>query len=135
MEPAIAAERDVGVLSELQRFRLIVEHSSNMVVITDAQRRIEYVNPAYTRVTGWTFDEVRGLKPGRLLHGPLTDLEVVRQISQALSREETIDGVEVVNYRKDGEPYWVRLHIRPVRDEVSQLTHFVAIQTDVTERR
>ena len=134
MEPAIAAERDVGVLSELQRFRLIVEHSSNMVVITDAQRRIEYVNPAYTRVTGWTFDEVRGLKPGRLLHGPLTDLEVVRQISQALSREETIDGVEVVNYRKDGEPYWVRLHIRPVRDEVSQLTHFVAIQTDVTER-
>ena len=135
MLPAIVAEMNVGVLAELQRFRLIVEHSSNMVVITDAQRRIEYVNPAYTRVTGWTVDEARGLKPGRLLHGPLTDLACVRQISQALDREETIDGIELVNYRKDGEPYWVRLHIRPVRNEVGQLTHFVAIQTDVTERR
>lgn len=52
------------VFDELQRFRLIVEHSSNMVVITDAERRIEYVNPSYTRVTGWTLPEVRGLKPG-----------------------------------------------------------------------
>jgi len=133
--PAIVAEMNEGVVNELQRFRLIVEHSSNMVVITDAQRRIEYVNPAYTRVTGWTVDEARGLKPGRLLHGPLTDAECVQQIAQALSREETIDGVELVNYRKDGEPYWVRLHIRPVRNEVGQLTHFVAIQTDITERR
>lgn len=92
----MAAEMSVGVLNELQRFRLIVEHASNMVVITDAQRRIEYVNPAYTRVTGWTLDEARGQKPGRLLHGPLTDAESIRQMSQALNREEPIDGVEVV---------------------------------------
>ena len=124
-----------GVLDELQRYRLVVEHSSNMVVITDAQRRIEYVNPAYTRVTGWTLDEVRGLKPGRLLHGPLTDVACAREISRALAREETIDGVEIVNYRKDGEPYWVSLHICPVHNEHGLLTHFVAIQTDITERR
>jgi diguanylate cyclase (GGDEF)-like protein/PAS domain S-box-containing protein len=124
-----------GVLDELQRYRLVVEHSSNMVVITDALRRIEYVNAAYTRVTGWTLDEVRGLKPGRLLHGPLTDVTCAREISRALSRGETINGVELVNYRKDGEPYWVSLHIRPVHNECGQLTHFVAIQTDITERR
>ncbi len=123
------------VFDELQRFRLIVEHSSNMVVITDAERRIEYVNPSYTRVTGWTLPEVRGLKPGRLLHGPLTDAESVRRMSRALSLGESIDGVELVNYRRDGQPYWVRLHIRPVHDESGSLTHFVAIQTDITERR
>lgn len=133
--PAIGAEMELGVLSELQRFRLIVEHSSNMVVITDSERRIEYVNPAYTRVTGWTLDEVRGLKPGRLLHGPLTDLPAVREMSQALGRGEAIEGLEVVNYRRDGQPYWVSLHIRPVRDEQGQITHFVAIQSDITERR
>ncbi len=133
--PAIAADINEGVLDELQRFRLIVEHASNMVVITDAQRRIEYVNPAYTRVTGWTLDEVRGLKPGRLLHGPMTDMVSVQQISHALDHEESIDGVEVVNYRKDGEPYWVSLQIRPMRNELGVLTHFVSIQTDVTERR
>ena len=52
LQPARGAEVDMKVFDELQRFRLIVEHSSNMVVITDAERRIEYVNPSYTRVTG-----------------------------------------------------------------------------------
>ena len=93
LQPARGAEVDMKVFDELQRFRLIVEHSSNMVVITDAERRIEYVNPSYTRVTGWTLPEVRGLKPGRLLHGPLTDAESVRRISRALSLGESIDGV------------------------------------------
>lgn len=138
MESLLQAESGATaphVLSELQQFRLAVEHSINMIVITDADRRIQYVNPAYTAVTGWKLDEVRGLKPGRMLQGPLTDGQTVRLISQALDRNESVQGVELVNYRRDGQPYWVRLNIRPVRDSAGRLTHYVAIQTDVTERR
>ncbi|HIV72129.1 MAG TPA: EAL domain-containing protein [Candidatus Aquabacterium excrementipullorum] len=130
--------KDAGlpdVLEQLQKFRLVVEHTGNMVVITDAQRRIEYVNPAYTLVTGWTLDEVRGCKPGRLLQGPRTKAETVRALSRALDQGEAVCDVELVNYTKQGDEYWVRLNIQPVRDAQGVLTHFVAIQADVTEQR
>lgn len=124
-----------GALGQLNRFRLVVEHTSNMVVITDAQRRIEYVNPSYTRVTGWQLDEVRGRRPGEVLHGPLTCRNTTRQISERLGRGEPVHQVELVNHRKDGEPYWVQLNIQPVHDERGELTHYVAIQSDVTAQR
>lgn len=124
-----------AVLAQLQKFRLVVEHTRNMVVITDAARRIEYVNPAYTAVTGWTLDEVKGCKPGRLLQGPRTNPDTVRRISQALDKGQSVDGIELVNYNKQGDEYWVCLNIQPVHDEQGQLTHFVAIESDVTEQR
>ena len=124
-----------GALGQLNRFRLVVEHTSNMVVITDAQRRIEYVNPSYTRVTGWALDEVRGRRPGEVLHGPLTCQATAREIRERLGRGETINQIELVNHRKDGEPYWVQLNIQPVRDERGEVTHYVAIQLDVTAQR
>lgn len=124
-----------GALGQLNRFRLVVEHTINMVVITDAQRRIEYVNPSYTRVTGWELDEVKGRRPGEVLHGPLTCQDTARQIRECLGRGESVKQVELINHRKDGEPYWVQLDIQPVRDERGEVTHYVAIQSDVTEQR
>jgi diguanylate cyclase (GGDEF)-like protein/PAS domain S-box-containing protein len=124
-----------GVLAQLQKYRLVVEHTSNMVVITDAHKRIEYVNPAYTEVTGWALDDVRGLKPGGLLQGPGTNPQTVRQISAALAQGQAIKDVELINYNRRGEPYWVSLCIQPIHDEQGELTHFVAIQSDVTARR
>lgn len=123
------------VLEQLQKYRLVVEHTLNMVVITDAHKRIEYVNPAYTEVTGWTLDEVRGLKPGRLLQGPGTNPQTVRRISEALSKGQAVRDVELVNYNRRGEPYWVSLNIQPVCDDEGVITHFVAVECDVTERR
>jgi diguanylate cyclase (GGDEF)-like protein/PAS domain S-box-containing protein len=119
----------------LQKYRLVVEHTSNMVVITDAQRRIEYVNPAYTRVTGWRLDEVLGRRPSELLHGPLTDQDTVRRLRSWLDQGQPVVFTELLNYTKAGEPYWVQLNIQPVRDALGQLTHFVAIQSDVTQQR
>ena len=124
-----------SALAQLQKYRLVVEHTSNMVVITDASKRIEYVNPAYTEVTGWTLDDVRGLKPGTLLQGPDTNPQTVLQISDALAQGRAIKDVELLNYKRRGEPYWVSLSIQPIRDEQGALTHFVAIQSDVTARR
>lgn len=124
-----------GALGQLHRYRLVVEHTSNMVVITDAQRRIEYVNPSYTQVTGWALDEVRGRRPGEVLHGPLTCQATARLIRERLGRGESVNQVELVNHKKGGEPYWVQLNIQPVHDERGEVTHYVAIQSDVTEQR
>ena len=124
-----------AVLGLLSKFKLVVEHTSNMVVITDALRRIEYVNPAYTRVTGWTLDEVRGRRPGEILHGPQTCLATTRCIRERLQQGLPITQVELINHKKSGEPYWVQLNIQPVQGERGELTHYVAIQSDVTEQR
>ena len=85
-----------GAMAQLQRYRLVVEHTSNMVVITDARKCIEYVNPAYTEVTGWSLDEVRGLKPGTLLQGPDTNPQTILQISDALAQGLAVKDVELL---------------------------------------
>ncbi|MCH8179577.1 MAG: EAL domain-containing protein [Proteobacteria bacterium] len=119
----------------LHKYRLVVEHTSNMVVITDAQRRIEYVNPAYSRVTGWGLDEVIGRRPSQLLHGPQTDTEAVQRVRGWLDQGVPVVLAELLNYTKSGQPYWAQLNIQPVHDAQGVLTHFVAIQSDVTQQR
>lgn len=122
-------------LEDLAKFQLVVENTSNMVVVTNQAKEIEWVNRAYTKVTGWTLDEVRGRRPGSYLQGPGTDIHTVRRIREALARGEPVTGVELLNYTKDGREFWVSLNIQPVRDESGEIRHFVAIESDVTDRK
>jgi diguanylate cyclase (GGDEF)-like protein/PAS domain S-box-containing protein len=117
------------------KYRLVVEHTHNMVVITDRYRRIEYVNPAYTVVTGWALSEVVGRQPGEFLHGPLTCRTTLNLIRDKVRAGEPVEQAELVNYRKDGSPYWVQLNIQPVRGADGEVCHFVAVQADVTAQR
>jgi phosphoserine phosphatase RsbU/P len=92
-----------------------------------------YVNPALSRMTGYTQDELlRGGMP--MLKGPGTDPEAVDQIRQALRRGQNCE-VTLKSYRKNGEAFWNELLISPVPDETGQVTHFIGVQTDVTEKR
>jgi len=119
----------------LRLLQLVIENTSVLVVITNAQREIEWVNGAYTRLTGWTIDEIRGRSPASFLHGPATDRAVVQRINEAIARGEGVDYAELLNYRKDGTPYWVSVNIQPIRDGEGRVTHFVAIEHDITERK
>lgn len=119
-------------LSVLER---IVETSANMVVITDANQRIRWVNTTYTIVTGWTLEEVMGKRPAQLLHGPNTDPALSRQVGERLKQGLSISSVEMTNYRKCGEPYTVSLNIEPIRDSNGEVIAFFSIQNDVSERR
>lgn len=78
----------------------VVEQSANMVVITDAEQRIRWVNQTYTQVTGWSLEEVQGRRAGEVLRGPLTDRWVSKQLSNQLRQGRSVSGAEMVNYRR-----------------------------------
>ena len=116
------------------RLALIAQETDNIVIITDQGGRIEWVNPAFTRCSGYTFDEVVGRKPGDILQGPDTDPETVRCISDALRAGQRIR-TEIVNYTKDGRPYWLDMQVQPIFNEQGQIQQFIAIESDITQRK
>ncbi|HTN48857.1 MAG TPA: ATP-binding protein [Burkholderiaceae bacterium] len=118
-----------------RRVEMVALHTTNMVVVTNRQREIEWVNPAYTTVTGWTLEEVRGKNPRAFLHGPRTSGEDSERLRCLLESGQAVKDFEILNYKKSGEPYWVSLSIEATRDALGEITEYVAIQTDVTERK
>ncbi len=114
-----------------------VLQSAESVLITDAQLdppgpRIVFVNPAFERMTGYRADQIIGLTP-RILQGPLTDRKVLARMRLMLARGEVFRG-ETTNYRQDGSSYMVEWQVTPIRDASQTVTHFGAIQRDVSER-
>ncbi len=106
------------------------------ILITDPNQPdnpIIYASPGFEALTGYAPEEVQG-KNCRFLQGEETDLDAVAQVRTAI-RDGRPCTVELLNFRKDGTPFWNELSISPVRDETGRLTHFVGVQADVTERR
>lgn len=100
-------------------------------VATDVHGHVSEINPAFTRMCGYTFAELAGRKPGHLLQGPKSDPETVRQLREAVRDQKACD-IEMANYHKDGSAYWVRIRIEPLRDSAGACVGFEAIehQTD-----
>lgn len=127
------------VESYLRLLESVITNANDAVLVTEAQSadgdgpNIVYVNEAFNKMTGYTVEEVIGKTP-RILQGPKTNKKELSRIREALKRHETIE-VEIVNYKKNGEEYWVNFTIVPVADKEGIITHFVAIQRDVTARR
>ena len=102
-------------------------------LITDARRRIVYANPAFTAVTGYSSEEVMG-RNCRLLQGPGSDSRTIAALRMTLAGAETFRG-EILNYRKDGTPFWNALTVSPLRDGTGAVTHFVSVQRDGTAQK
>ena len=124
---------------ELRLMSRAVEEATEAVIITgpalDAPGpRIEYVNPAFERMTGYAAEEVIGQTP-RILQGPATDRETLDDVRRHLAAGESVAGRTTVNYRKNGTPYWVEWNITPVRGPDGAVQHWVSVQRDVTEQR
>ena len=120
--------------AEARKLSLVASRTSNAVVITDAKGMIEWVNEGFTRITGYELDEVKGKKPGHLLQGPETDKDVIARLRQDLSQNKSAQA-ELLNYSKSGRKYWVNLEIKPIFNQQGQLTNFMAIESDITERK
>ncbi len=119
--------------NDLERLAMVAQETTNIVVITDAKRRITWVNEAFERISGFGAMEVLGLSPGALLQCEDTSAETVAQMRAALDAGQLFRG-ELLNRAKDGRLYWLDLTIQPLRDAEGRLDGFMAIQTDVTER-
>jgi PAS domain S-box-containing protein len=119
---------------ELAKLSLVASFTDNLVIITDREGRTEWVNQAFTKRTGYSLEEMVGLKPGDVLQGPDTDAATVRQISEWLNEGRSFKA-ELLNYTRSGEAYWALFQITPIRDPDGQVERFISIQTDSTELR
>ncbi len=137
-EAFIFALRDITEIreqnAEIERLSNIARRTTNLVVVTDAARRIEWVNAAFERTTGWTLDEVRGQSPARFLHCEETDPETVLRFRAALDAGLPVQG-EILNRSRTGEMYWLSIDIQPVHDASGALEGFMAVEVDITEQR
>ncbi len=113
---------------------LIAERTDNAVVLTDPAGKIVWVNAGFTRLTGYALEEVAGRSPGSVLQGPETDAATVAYMHSQLAKGEGFK-VEIINYTKAGRKYWLASEVQPIRDDAGRVTHFMAIQSDISERK
>ncbi|MFN7139355.1 MAG: PAS domain-containing protein [Limisphaerales bacterium] len=106
-------------------------NSDDAIVITDPEGHTLWVNGAFTRLCGYEVSELKGRKPGSLLQGGETNGEVVETMRHAI-RAGIGCVVDLVNYRKNGEPYTVHIQIKPVRRANGNITYFAAVEREFT---
>jgi len=116
---------------QLRKLSRAVEQSYNSVMITDAQGVIEYINPRFTKLTGYSEEEVLGQTPRILKSGKNNDTDY-HQLWQMIKRGNEWRGV-FHNRKKNGELYWEDTMISPIRNEQGEIAHFLAIKEDITE--
>lgn len=135
-------ERTAELAKANEQLRLLeaaIVNTSDTVIITESKPQdlanagIVYVNKAFTKATGYSYKEIVG-QSRQVFHGPNTDPRQLEKIRQALLNQEAIH-VEMVNYRKDGSEFWVDMTVAPIINKNNELTHFVSIERDATERK
>ena len=119
---------------EIRKLSSIARQTDNVVVITNVAGEIEWVNQAFTKCSGYSLEEVIGIKPGAILQGPETDPETVLAIRKALL-ERVPCQFEILNYNKAGMPYWIELRINPILDEYGKIQGFIALEMDISDRK
>lgn len=124
-------EENRAVERTLRKLTTAVEQSPLSVVITDLEGNIEYVNPHFSRVTGYSLDEVKGNNP-RVLKSGVQGPEVYRQLWQSITRGGVWRG-EFHNKCKDGSLFWEAATISPIRDSDGSIVSYLAIKEDITE--
>jgi len=130
-------QEDVSTEKIYQRERTLFERQAEaadqVILVTDAEGTIEYVNPAFERQTGYTASEAIGTNP-RLLKSGDQDEAFYRRLWETITDGEVWEG-QLTNRRKSGERYYVEQRIVPITDSYGDITHFVAIEQDITDDR
>lgn len=124
-------------MDDLERYKAkLLESTNDLVLITDNNIDnpiIQYVNKAFENVTGFTKEEAIGQTP-RILQGPNTDKNTLRRIKKSLILRKSIR-VELLNYTKDGQEYWLDFSVIPLFDDKGEVSYFGAIERDITHQK
>lgn len=121
------------VEEEIRKLSRAVEQSPSAIIITDIQGNIEYVNPHFCKVTGYSLSETIGQNPRILKSGTTSDNEY-KEMWETISEGNEWRG-EFHNKKKNGDLYWEQASISPIRDERGNITHYIAIKEDITDKK
>ncbi len=119
---------------ELRKLSLVASKTDNTVIITDKDRKIEWVNDGFTRMTGYHIDEVIGLNPKVKLQGKDTDRDTQKRMRKKLKSKKPFSEV-LLNYKKNHDPFWVSINITPILDDTGNIMKYIAIESDITDQR
>jgi PAS domain S-box-containing protein len=119
--------------SEIRKLSSAVTQCPVSIVITDTDGTIEYVNPRFCEVTGYSFDEAIGQNP-RILKSGRMDNVLYQDMWETILSGDIWNG-EIINKNKDGNMFWELVSISPIRDEHGEITHFVGCKVDITEQK
>lgn len=125
---------EVEKREKMEMLSLVADKANSGILITDGNGSIMYLNAGFEELTGYSLEEARGKKPGPLLQGKDTDPETVRNIRYHLDRQEPFY-TEILNYHKNGTPYWVSLSIAPVFDDRGRVVRFISVEADITRSK
>ena len=121
----------------LKLLESVIINTSDSVLITEAEPfdepgpRILYVNDAFTKMTGYSSEEVIGKTP-RILQGPKSDKIELQRLGEAIRKWQSFE-TTIINYKKNGEEFWINFSLTPVANEKGWYTHWIAIERDVTD--
>ena len=119
---------------ELKKLSLIARETNNAVVITDVAGKIQWVNEAFTRITEYRLNEVIGRESGDFLQGAETSLVAIRYMRIKITNGRPFE-CDVINYKKSGKKYWIRIQCQPQFDLNGKLNGFFALETDITREK
>ena len=135
--------RDITAkIEEKQKLKLlesVITHTKDAILITEAEPfdepgpRILFVNEAFTKMTGYSAAEVIGKTP-RILQGPNSDKVALARLSKSIRNWESCE-ITTINYKKNGEEFWINFSLSPVANEKGWYTHWISIERDVTEQK
>ena len=117
--------------TEAKKLALVARHANDSVLVVGGDGRVQWVNEAFTRLTGYSFDEVLGQNPGALLNHPKTDLSVIKAIEEG-RREAKPFRVEILNRHKDGHDIWIETNQVPILDSDGRAISYIAVERDMT---
>ncbi len=125
------AEELAAINRELEKLSLIVQKTENAIILTDKDGNFVWVNPAFTKIFGYTLEELITEKSPNII-GEETDPEVKEQILKCINQKTTVK-YEAQYKTKDGKPIWVQTTLTPILDEFDQITGLIAIDSDITK--
>lgn len=138
VEKVIGSIQDIDELTKInvenKKLVDIISKVKNYIVITDENGSIEWINLAFTELTGFTLEDIKGKKPGDILQGPESNLETKQRMSSAI-KGVSYFSEEIINYTKTGNKYWVQIDCNPIYDDHNKHIGFIAVQSEVTERK
>jgi PAS domain S-box-containing protein len=120
-------------LTRDQLLAMVASRANAIVMITDKDDRIEWVNDEFTKILGYTSEEVVGRTP-EMLRGPETDDASLKRIAEKKKQGNSFHD-EILNYRKDGKQVWLQMHVTPLTNDNGEADYYVAIQEDITESK